>query len=208
MSQNIFLSSSGPSAFVLRISKENSIQFFSVQFLGATITEISINNLSSLILTFQQSFNFLPFHVSLWSFKRNLKTVYQTSILTHIPLYQILTYNCYSTVWTWVCIFPESVLYLNWGRMSEIKLFMMFSIANVIFYHRLMVTERKWKSLSCVRLSATQWTIQFMEFSRLEYWSGQSFPSPGDLPNPRIKPRSPALQADSLPAESQGKQKV
>ena len=32
-----------------------------------------------------------------------------------------------------------------------------------------------------------------MEFSRPEYWSGQPFPSPGDLPNPGIKPRSPAL---------------
>ena len=44
-----------------------------------------------------------------------------------------------------------------------------------------------------------------MEFSRPEYWSGQPFPSPGDLPNPGIKPRFPALQADSLPAEPQGK---
>ena len=40
-----------------------------------------------------------------------------------------------------------------------------------------------------------------MEFSRPEYWSGWCFPSPGNLPNPGIKPRSPALQADSLPAE-------
>ena len=46
-----------------------------------------------------------------------------------------------------------------------------------------------------------------MEFSRPEYCSGQSFPSPGDLPNPAIKPRSPTLQADSLPAETQGKTK-
>ena len=44
-----------------------------------------------------------------------------------------------------------------------------------------------------------------MEFSRQEYWSGLPFPSPGHLPNPGIKPRSPALQADSLPAEPQGK---
>ena len=44
-----------------------------------------------------------------------------------------------------------------------------------------------------------------MEFSRPEYWSGYPFPSPGDLPNPGIKPRSPSLQADSLPAEPQGK---
>ena len=42
-------------------------------------------------------------------------------------------------------------------------------------------------------------------FSRPEYWSGEPFPSPGDLPNPRTEPRSPALQADSLPAEPPGK---
>ena len=42
-----------------------------------------------------------------------------------------------------------------------------------------------------------------MEFSRPQYWSGYLFPSPGDLPNPGIKPRSPALRADSLPAEPQ-----
>ena len=40
-----------------------------------------------------------------------------------------------------------------------------------------------------------------MEFFRPEYWSGYPFPSPGDPPNLGIKPRSPALQADSLPAE-------
>ena len=37
-----------------------------------------------------------------------------------------------------------------------------------------------------------------MEFSRPEYWSGEPFPSPGDLPNPGIKLGSPALQADSV----------
>jgi len=44
-----------------------------------------------------------------------------------------------------------------------------------------------------------------MEFSRQEYWSGLPFPSPGDLPDPGIKPGSPALQADSLPSEPPGK---
>ena len=44
-----------------------------------------------------------------------------------------------------------------------------------------------------------------MEFSRQEYWSGLPFPSPGDLPDPGIEPRSPALQADSLPSEPLGK---
>ena len=61
--------------------------------------------------------------------------------------------------------------------------------------------------LSRVQLFATPRTIQSMEFSRPEYWSGWPFPSPGRLPNPGIKPRSPALQADSLPAEPQGKSK-
>ena len=53
----------------------------------------------------------------------------------------------------------------------------------------------KRKSPSCVRLLGTPWTIQSMEFSRPEHRSGQPFPSPGDLPNPGIEPRSPALQA-------------
>ena len=47
--------------------------------------------------------------------------------------------------------------------------------------------------------------ILSMGFSRQEYWSGQPFPSPGDLPNPGIKPGSLALQADSLPSEAPGK---
>ena len=42
-----------------------------------------------------------------------------------------------------------------------------------------------------------------MEFFTQEYWSGLPFPSPGDLPDPGIELRSPALQADSLPAEPQ-----
>ena len=59
------------------------------------------------------------------------------------------------------------------------------------------------KSLSRVQLFATPWTVAyqappFMGFSRQEYWSGLSFPSPGDLPNPGIKPVSPEFQADAL----------
>ena len=44
-----------------------------------------------------------------------------------------------------------------------------------------------------------------MGFSRQEYWSGLPCPSPGDLPNPGVEPRSPALQADCLPTEPPGK---
>ena len=44
-----------------------------------------------------------------------------------------------------------------------------------------------------------------MGFSRKEYWSGEPCPPPGDLPDPGIEPRSPALQVDSLPSEPPGK---
>ena len=44
-----------------------------------------------------------------------------------------------------------------------------------------------------------------MESSRQEYWSGLTFRSPGDLPNPGVQPGSPALQVDSLPSEPPGK---
>ena len=55
--------------------------------------------------------------------------------------------------------------------------------------------------LSHVQIFVTPWTIQSMDSSRPEYWCGSPFPSPGDLPNTGIEPRSPASQADSLPAE-------
>ena len=67
----------------------------------------------------------------------------------------------------------------------------------------------KVKSLSRVRLFAIPWTVTYqaplsMGFSRQEYWSGLSFPSPGDLPDPGIEPGSPTLQADSLPTDPPG----
>ena len=65
---------------------------------------------------------------------------------------------------------------------------------------------------SHVQLFATPWTVAFqaplsLGFSRQEYWSGLSCPPPGDFPNPGIEPRSPTLQADSLPTEPPGKPK-
>ena len=72
-----------------------------------------------------------------------------------------------------------------------------FSLVNLCF-----VTV-KVNSLSHVRLFATPWTVTCQAplskgFSRQEYWSWLPFPSPGDLPNPGIKPGSPTWQADDL----------
>ena len=67
------------------------------------------------------------------------------------------------------------------------------------------------KSLSRVQLFVTLWTVGHqappsMGFPRHEYWSGLPFPSPGDLPDPGIEPKSPTLQADALTSEPPGKQ--
>ena len=67
----------------------------------------------------------------------------------------------------------------------------------------------KVKSLNRVRLFATPWTIAYhaplsMGFSRKEYWSGSPCPSPEDLLDPGIEPRSPPQQADTLPSEPSG----
>ena len=77
-------------------------------------------------------------------------------------------------------------------------------------YWSFVCPQNEVKLLSRVRLFATPWTVTHqappsMGFSRQEYWSGLPFPSPGDLPNPGVKVRSPGLQADSLLPEPPGK---
>ena len=68
----------------------------------------------------------------------------------------------------------------------------------------------KVKSLSRVQLFAIQWTVAYqaspsMGFSRQECWGGLPFPSPGGLPDPGIKPMSPALASRFFTAEPPGK---
>ena len=77
-------------------------------------------------------------------------------------------------------------------------------------YNKVFIKWIKLKSLSHVRLFAAPWIVAYqaplsMGFSRQEYWSGLPFPSPGNLPDPGIEPKSPALQADALPSKPPGK---
>ena len=78
------------------------------------------------------------------------------------------------------------------------------------------MSEKKVKSLSCVRLFATSWTVAyqaplsmgFSGYSRQEYWRGLPFPSPGDLPDPGIEPAvtaSAALAGGFCTTEPPGK---
>ena len=81
---------------------------------------------------------------------------------------------------------------------------------NGLYPHIMSISEPV-KLLSHVRLFAIPWTVAYqspppMEFSRQEYWSGLPFPTPGDLPDPEMEPRSPTLQADALSPELPGKQ--
>ena len=82
-----------------------------------------------------------------------------------------------------VTVFPSTFPSLTQNN----NLFMMMVIIIIII-----IAIVKVKSLSCVRLFATLWTVS-MGFSRQEHWSGLPFPSPGDLLDPGIEPRSPTL---------------
>ena len=84
-------------------------------------------------------------------------------------------------------------------------------ITSQVFFLLFLSEKVKMQSLSCVWLFAAPWLLSValqdplsMEFSKQEYWSGLPFPSPRDLSDPGIKPRSLALQADSLPSEPSG----
>ena len=101
-------------------------------------------------------------------------------------------------------------LYLHFTYVSTFITFALtFSVSCSLVLH-LIIYVLKWsalydhelkvkvKSLSRVLLFVTPWTVTYhgplsMQFSRQEYWSGLPFPSPGDLPNPRIELRSPTL---------------
>ena len=84
-----------------------------------------------------------------------------------------------------------------------------FSEINWVSYNSILTLCSWWKVTKLCATLATPWTVACkaalsMGLSRQEYWSGLPFPSPGDLPDPGIKPRSPVLQADSLPTELHG----
>ena len=93
----------------------------------------------------------------------------------------------------------------DWRDLATLKHICALITLNHFYHHS------KVRSLSCVWLFVTPWTIAYqaplsMGFSRQEYWSGLPVPSLGGLPDPGIKPGSPALQTDALPSGPPGKQ--
>ena len=106
---------------------------------------------------------------------------------------------------------PPACLYPAEDRPVHSLLALLWYALSPLFYERAwQCLKVKVKLLSRVRLFATPWGVAYQAspstgFSRQEYWRGLPFPSPGDLPDPGIKPVSPALEADALTSESLGK---
>ena len=117
-----------------------------------------------------------------------------------------------------VAISFSSVWFMLYSKMTQLYtyiFFIFFSImifVQAIEYSSLWYTVKSESDSHSVMSDSMQppWTIAHqaflsMEFSRQEYWSGLPCLPPGDLPDSGIKPRFPALQADSLPSEPPGK---
>ena len=107
--------------------------------------------------------------------------------------------------------FPTWSIFINVLLLSQKVLWCSRCWApSFIYIHEIRLLSLEVKSLSRVLLIMTPWTATYqappsMGFSRQEYWSGVPLPSPGDLPDPGIEPRSPTLQTDTLPSEPQRK---
>ena len=145
-----------------------------------------------------------------------------TIFITHFGDFRSQSYTCHrrptcclvsdNTAYSWPAAGPQWSWSRKWNRYS-LPLISPWSISlgivnQTISFHYLCplsifikspLVYIKWMgNRSVVSDSATPWTVAYqvplsMGFSRQEYWSGLPSPSPGDLPNPGIEPRSPAL---------------
>ena len=109
---------------------------------------------------------------------------------------------------SWFSGYNSTLMILNTSIQPQIPKFI--SLAQIFFLSLFILLDVLQASLLCLVIQScpTPWTVANLcpwGFSRQEYWSGLPHPPSGDLPNPGIKPRSPTLQVDFLPAEPQGK---
>ena len=149
------------------------------------------------LLFFTESVSFTDWKLGATLFQANSLTPFfqqhlVASCLCHI-LWILETFQtfslllCYCDFWSVIFVAASTCWSLRWWL--------------AVFRNKAKVAQ------SCPTL-CDLWTIQSMECSRPKNWSGELFPSPGDLPNPEIKPRSPTLQADALPAEPPGNTRI
>ena len=132
------------------------------------------------------------------------------------PLFPKPQLNSFPRVGLWVlssmlyCCLVSNFFLLNVLNVKFMTVEFFWRGLWIVSVFKIFLFRKKVKSFSHVRLFATLWTIAHqaplsMGFSGQEYWSGLPFPSPGDLPNPGMESRSPALQVDALTSEPPGK---
>ena len=141
-----------------------------------------------------------------------LKTAFWGALIIGCKFYSdppLLSQRCiYTAGWPASCLFLCFLLEYSWftmlcefrvsGKLIHFCEYMLFFVL----------------SPNCVWLFATAWAVTCCQaplsrgFPRQGYWSGLPFPSPGDLPDPRVEPTSPALAGDSLPLSHQGSPSV
>ena len=94
-------------------------------------------------------------------------------------------------------VFLSFYILLFYHPASKVEACYYFPPHSIFPVYCVVLVDQSWLTLCDPRTAAHQTPLS-MRFSRQGYWSGLPFPSPGDLPNPGIKPGSPALQADSF----------
>ena len=111
------------------------------------------------------------------------------------------------------CSGPQLNIFSSWHLLNSLKsmeTILLKLLKYLLMQFNLNVCVSKGGGCDLVSMSCptfeTLWTAAHQSppsvgFSRQEYWSGLAFPSPGDLPNPGVEPRSPALQTDASPSE-------
>ena len=147
-------------------------------------------------------------------------TYIHTNTHTRTYMYTHTHRNTYTHIHTEIHIHSHLNFRLTEPRVNKLPKFLSWIIWNLKYSFDLVCSLSHWADLltvlcfvaqSCPTLCDPPGTVAcqaplFMGFSRQEYWSGLPCPPPKALPNPRIKPRSPTLQANSLPSEPPGKQ--
>ena len=115
---------------------------------------------------------------------------FKASILLHSAFFIVQLSHPYMTTGKTVALTRQTFV----GKVMSLLYYL--GLFRILFY-----LTCKFRRFSCVQLFVTQWTVArqaplSVGFSRQEYWSGLTLPSPGDLPHPEMEPESPALQAD------------
>ena len=151
------------------------------------------------------SFLLLCFLLSLISFTHQYHLSLSNTVSLSLFLFPFKTVSHFL-----YCILTFSVLLAAIFENSIWSMYQLISPFIYVFFCLCSLHLGCASSLSRVQLCETPWTVAHqtplsLEFSRQEHWSGQPFPSAGDLPDPEIKLGSPAWQADSLPSEPPGK---